>query len=1531
MRPIRTLYILLTATCFALLSFREEIQDFIAGLKQQLLDYRQAHPNEKAYLQFDKTFYKPGEDIWFNAFVLDGQTHKPTAISDVLYVDLRDPKGNKVSSLTLFIHDGTTKGDFHLGDDAPGGMYTVTAHTQWMQNEGEETFFAKKLQVQNVLTPRLLLKADFEKKAYGKGDDVAATLTVKDLKNEPVTGARIASMVRIDGVTTATGEFSTDNEGKAAISFKLPHGLSTPDGILQLVVSAGGQQESITRAIPIVLNKIAIAFFPEGGDLVSAVENKVAFKATNEFGKGADVSGVVLDDTDRVVASFSSFHMGMGSFQLNPRQGVVYKARIDKPAGNDKLFALPATIESGYAVSFKKTSSAGIACTIHAPRNGDVFLVGQMHGVIYFAEKINLRKDANLVTIPTQDFPAGIGVFTLFNAEGLEEAERLVFLNGQKTLHVDIQTDKKTYSPREKVKVTIRTTDDSGRPVPAKLGLSAVDDQLISFADDKQDNILSWLLLSSELQGKIEEPSFYFDPKEPKAAEAIDNLMLTHGWRRFTWKDVLKNDPAVAWLPENKSVVSGYVINKRDKQAQSEVILLELGRRRKIAKVRTADNGSFTFKNFDASASVLLLTVKPNQIIVDSKNTSNQTIPIFQPQPGSDRPIPMVLAPTTGRPTPYNVAAGNIILEEDAQALQEVVVSGAYWSNTERMLAGSVATQTQLYQIETPPFTSPLTVLQGRVPGVEVQSQTASPGSAANVIIRGQNSLRGIQSPLFIIDGVPVESSVSANFIGETIAPENIASITVLKDAEATAIYGSRGSNGVIIVQTIYGKDFNRIMGSGKYNSSLVTPRQFSVTREFFSAPPEPSSKTQRNDFRTTVYWNQEVITDIQGEATVSFYNNDATSGFRLTAEGITERGLIGRGEQTYATALPFSLDTKIPQYLGFEDTLRLPVLIKNNLPEQLEGEVAIDIPEGLKVLTPVTLPVTVDPGKTLTHHVAIVPQGVSGTFPIKITIRSKKHSDEIKRELSVHPVGFQMRLSFSGKDPERDIKFDIRDLEKGSLRGDVTVYTDIIQDLFSGADAILSEPHGCFEQVSASTFPNILALQFMNHSDQLRPDTKNLALDYIYRGYKQLMAYEIDGGGFEWFGHPPAHEALTAYGLIEFSEMKKVSINVDEAMLQRTRKWILSRRKGDGTFLQNKGKYGFSSASEEVNNAYLVYALAETGTKDIDKEYLTSLSEAWATRDMYRMALMANTAHNLGHLDNYRKLIAHFATQVSTNGFDRLKADHSVVRSYGNSLAIETAAFWCLALMKASDTDLSLVRQGIDFILSKRSFGTFGSTQATTLALKALTEYAILVQSEKQGGDVFVTANNRETDISSFTKDTRKKLVLDKFAGVLGNGQNSMAVRFRNTSEALRYSINVSWNTKTPITNADCKIRLETNLRQPTLKINETVRLVTTLRNISHEGVPMTVALIGIPAGLSLQPWQLKDLQEKHTIDFYEILGDRLAIYFRELEPNAKRTINLDLKAEVSGSFTGVASCAYLYYTDEYKDWVRGSTVAIQ
>ena len=91
-----------------------------------------------------------------------------------------------------------------------------------------------------------------------------------------------------------------------------------------------------------------------------------------------------------------------------------------------------------------------------------------------------------------------------------------------------------------------------------------------------------------------------------------------------------------------------------------------------------------------------------------------------------------------------------------------------------------------------------------------------------------------------------------------------------------------------------------------------------------------------------------------------------------------------------------------------------------------------------------------------------------------------------------------------------------------------------------------------------------------------------------------------------------------------------------------------------------------------------------------------------------------------------------------------------------------------------------------------------------------------------------------------------------------------------------------------------------------------------------------MTMAVIGIPAGLSVQPWQLKELQEKQVFDFYELEGGKLILYYREMAPKAIQTVKLDLKAEIPGTYTGAASSAYLYYTDEYKHWVEGNSISI-
>jgi hypothetical protein len=108
-------------------------------------------------------------------------------------------------------------------------------------------------------------------------------------------------------------------------------------------------------------------------------------------------------------------------------------------------------------------------------------------------------------------------------------------------------------------------------------------------------------------------------------------------------------------------------------------------------------------------------------------------------------------------------------------------------------------------------------------------------------------------------------------------------------------------------------------------------------------------------------------------------------------------------------------------------------------------------------------------------------------------------------------------------------------------------------------------------------------------------------------------------------------------------------------------------------------------------------------------------------------------------------------------------------------------------------------------------------------------------------------------------------------------------------------------------------------------------VRLTAMLKNKTNEGLPMTVALIGIPSGLSAQLWQLKELQEKGKVDFYEIRKNYVLFYYRALAPDAQHEIALDLKAEIPGDYEAPASSAYLYYTNEWKDWTGGERVVIK
>src|SRR5581483_7321133 len=212
-------------------------------------------------------------------------------------------------TINLIAKNGKATGDFAIAAEAAGGLYKVKAYTNWMKNE-EDNAFEKELTVQDFVLPNLKMKLDFERKAFGAGDEVVAKLELNTNENKPLTDHKIKIVANLNGQKLIEKAEVTDENGMKYIKFNLPKELNTNDGLLNVMIDYNGSTESVSRSIPIILNKVKFTMFPEGGDLVYGLENNVAFSALNEFGKPADVEGIVLTEKGSKVATFSSFHQG---------------------------------------------------------------------------------------------------------------------------------------------------------------------------------------------------------------------------------------------------------------------------------------------------------------------------------------------------------------------------------------------------------------------------------------------------------------------------------------------------------------------------------------------------------------------------------------------------------------------------------------------------------------------------------------------------------------------------------------------------------------------------------------------------------------------------------------------------------------------------------------------------------------------------------------------------------------------------------------------------------------------------------------------------------------------------------------------------------------------------------------------------------------------------------------------------------------------------------------------------------------------
>jgi hypothetical protein len=725
------------------------------------------------------------------------------------------------------------------------------------------------------------------------------------------------------------------------------------------------------------------------------------------------------------------------------------------------------------------------------------------------------------------------------------------------------------------------------------------------------------------------------------------------------------------------------------------------------------------------------------------------------------------------------------------------------------------------------------------------------------------------------------------------------------------------------------------------------------VVREYAHHPTANTDSAVRSDWAETLFWQPVLVLPSGGKADVAFQLCDSTTSFQVTAFAHTLDGRLGSATRLIESRLPFALKPKTPLEVTASDRIDVPLAVANNTDQAREVRVRLTRHENLELVdgaAEATLS-SIRPNTAARRFYRFRPTVQEGEAALSFEGQTPGFAaDAVRLGFRIVPEGFPILASHSdlleGSATQPVVLPST--WVKGTLRCNVSVYPSTLADLQKGLDALLREPCGCFEQTSTSNYPNLLILDYIKESDQAKPEVERRARELLARGYEKLTSFEcLDTSknarhGYEWFGGTaPAHEALTAYGLMQFRDMARV-YEVDPAMVKRTQEYLLARRDGKGGFERNpRALDTFGAAPADITNAYIVWALTEGGKDDdIGKELEALTKQAEASRDPYFLSLVANSLINRGMTAGGVTLLRKVAEAQKEDG--HLDAERtSITNSGGRDLQIETTALGVLGWLKGNPGEFQKsLQKAVKWIGQQRGgYGGFGSTQSTILALKALIAYTKANKKTAEAGVLELFVNDKPVSRLAFPAGAADglTLALPNAEEVLKPGKNVVRVEITGKN-VFPYTLAWSYQTLQPASAEKIPVKLETKLAKTEVKEGDSVRLTVKVENATGKGQGMAVAIVGLPGGVSL-PEDLKQLKEyarvpedgsRPLISAFEVRGRELVLYWRDLAPDQKIEVPIDLVCRVPGEYSGPASRAYLYYTADLKHWVEPLKVSI-
>ncbi|MEQ8168076.1 MAG: MG2 domain-containing protein [Candidatus Eremiobacterota bacterium] len=1512
-------------------------------------------------LTTDKPVYQPGQTVHIRSLSMENENFSPVTNRSAT-IEVEDSKGNKVFKRTdkKTSPYGIASADFILAREAEPGDYKIRSIVGG--NQSEITVSVKK-----YVLPKFKVTLSTDKKFYRPGEIIKGDLKADYFFGKPVSGGTVRvelasydveyhKFAEIQGKTDEYGNFTFE---QSLEKYLVGQPLEGGKGIVRFTVDVTDKAEHKEinyETLFVSKDTVQITILPESGEIVPGIEN-ILYLITS-YPDGAPCRATVsMKLGQQSVRRFQTSSTGIAEFTLKPDFiGRQIEVNASDGLGNSgNLTFVPQTGQTVESILLRTDKavykdSDVMKLEILSFTEGSVFLDIVKNRQTRLTKILTVEDKQATLDIPLTDTLTGtlqINAYRLKKDGNFTKDTKTVYVEISRDLSVKVSSDKDIYRPGRTGKIDFEVKDKEGKPVPAALGISVVDESVFALAEKEPGLEKVYFTLEQDLlKPKVEVCKHYIDM-------VSDDLIR---------KKNDQNTAKVAFcsIPEEPYSIMIHTYPER------------------LARIMAMQQKYFYFLQWSGMLCVMLILIlSPTAILVLTfyneilkKKDEERFLPVT-----SDNFVTMIVY--TGGfflvfLTPFVMGFLTYIILNMEHHYHRNEYTSLICSMTAMALAALIYTiklrnksrSEDIKKLNTLRYSFQL--IQLFVAGLIV--------TAALLLacaMTGKEQIGGISISLLFLTGFI--SSVFMNFIliynmrshagkqRKAIVWHfvyNCGCVVIAGLGLAGLLFAVIAPNflkaraqGPTLSGTIKGDTSTLSVASDEVAPKYASGQGLAVDGGGFSDKKEivqkelSGAKTSRTEtshelppylrqyFPETMYFNAELITDEQGKASTVIKMADSITTWRMGVSASSMKGDTGGTDYPIKVFQDFFIDLDLPLNLTSGDEVSIPVSVYNYLPEKQDIELIAVKDDWFDLLCEPVKRLSLGPNDVT---VVYYPVKIHDTGKKRFTVYAKtaKMKDGISKSVTIIPDGKEKRFAENGwlrESVSAGLNIPEHAINK-SYDMWIKIYPGMFSQLVEGLDSMLKMPYGCFEQTTSVTYPNIMVLDYMKTSGQITPDIQMKAEHYINLGYQRLITFEVPSGGFSLYGEAPASVWLSAYGLIEMYDMNRV-YPVDEKIIERTKKWLISRQEVDGSW-KSDGYSSWDAAgggdSDLRVTAFVAWSLAQSGYEGeaLKKAISYIKSSMKDQKDFYTMSLVANLLLYTDPKGQAAKDILETLYKGRSENKDGVSwaiDGRTLTQSYGMIASIETTSLVTQAFLRSGSYG-DAVEKSLKFLaVSRDTYGTWHSTQATVLALKTLILSMNTDMGKNSKGRIHVLVDGQEAgtvEIIPEQSDVVKFLDLKGYAREGNFNVELVPEGDIRCMYQIIYSYYIPWSSYQTSRGEQSPVKISIAYDRSELRRNDILQARVAVTNTSGKPGEAVIIDLGVPPGFDVIAEDFENLVKVQKIERFDMTGRKVIVYLKRLEPGKSFGFSYGMRAKFPVKITTPVSEVYEYYNANTKGY---------